>query len=45
MRVSTLAWWPGKIPAGSVSSEIMATIDLLPTLMKKTTLPTNTRAG
>jgi hypothetical protein len=34
MRVSTLAWWPGKIPAGSVSSEIMATIDLLPTISK-----------
>ncbi|MEE3060408.1 MAG: sulfatase-like hydrolase/transferase, partial [Verrucomicrobiota bacterium] len=32
MRVPTLAWWPGKIPAGSVSSEIMATIDLLPTV-------------
>jgi arylsulfatase A len=32
MRVSTLAWWPGKIPAGSVSSEIMATIDVLPTV-------------
>jgi arylsulfatase A-like enzyme len=32
MRVSTLAWWPGNIPAGSVSSEIMATIDVLPTV-------------
>jgi arylsulfatase A-like enzyme len=32
MRVPTLAWWPGKIPRGSVSSEIMATIDLLPTI-------------
>ena len=32
MRVPTLAWWPEKIPAGSVSSEIMATIDLLPTV-------------
>ena len=34
MRVSTLAWWPGKIPAGTVSSEIMATIDVLPTVAK-----------
>jgi arylsulfatase A-like enzyme len=34
MRVSTLAWWPGKIPAGSVSTEIMATIDILPTIAK-----------
>jgi arylsulfatase A len=32
MRVSTLAWWPGKIPAGSISLEIMATIDVLPTV-------------
>jgi arylsulfatase A len=34
MRVSTLAWWPGKIPAGTVTSEIMATIDILPTVAK-----------
>jgi len=34
MRVATLAWWPGKIPAGSVSSEILATIDVLPTIAK-----------
>jgi arylsulfatase A-like enzyme len=34
MRVSTLVWWPGKIPAGSVSSEILATIDVLPTIAK-----------
>ena len=32
MRVSTLAWWPGKIPAASVTSEIGATIDLLPSI-------------
>ena len=34
MRVSTLAWWPGKIPAGSVSSEIMTTTDILPTIAR-----------
>jgi arylsulfatase A-like enzyme len=34
MRVPTLAWWPGKIPSGSVSSEIIATIDILPTVTK-----------
>ena len=34
MRVATLAWWPGKIPAGSVSSEIMTTTDLFPTIAK-----------
>ena len=32
MRVPTIAWWPGKIPSGSVSSEIITTIDLLPTI-------------
>jgi len=36
MRVATLAWWPGKIPAGSVSSEIMTTTDVLPTVAKLT---------
>ena len=34
MRVPTVAWWPGTIPAGTVSSEIGATIDLLPTIAK-----------
>ena len=32
MRVPTLTWWPGTIPAGKVSHEIAATIDLLPSL-------------
>lgn len=31
MRVPTLAWWPGTIPAGSASDEVASTIDLLPT--------------
>jgi len=31
MRVPTVAWWPGKIPAGSTTKEIGATIDMLPT--------------
>jgi len=31
MRVPTVAWWPGRIPAGSVTHEIGATIDILPT--------------
>ena len=34
MRVATLARWPGKIPANTVSNEILATIDVLPTLAK-----------
>jgi arylsulfatase A-like enzyme len=32
-RVPMLVRWPGKIPAGSVSNEIMAAIDWVPTLM------------
>jgi arylsulfatase A-like enzyme len=31
MRVPTIAWWPGKIAAGSVSDTVAGTIDLLPT--------------
>ncbi len=31
-RVPTLAWWPGKIPAGTVCDELVTTMDLLPTL-------------
>ena len=43
MRVPTVAWWPGQIPAGSVSDEIAATIDMLPTFAALTgaTLPTD----
>ena len=36
MRVPTLAWWPGTIPAGSISKEIGVTTDLLPTLANLT---------
>ena len=31
MREPTIAWWPGTIPAGSVSDELLTTMDLLPT--------------
>ena len=31
MRVPTLAWWPGSVPAGSVSDEVATVMDLLPT--------------
>ena len=43
MRVPTLTWWPGTVPAGKVSHEIAATIDLLPSLAKLTgaTVPGN----
>lgn len=43
MRVPCLMRWPGRIPAGSVCSEIAATIDLLPTLaqLADTVAPTD----
>ena len=34
MRVPTIMRWPGKIPAGSVCSEVAAACDLLPTFAK-----------
>jgi arylsulfatase A-like enzyme len=30
-RVPTIMWWPGTVPAGTVSSEFCTTMDLLPT--------------
>ena len=33
IREPTLMWWPGKIPAGSVCSEVAASIDVMPTLV------------
>ena len=32
MRVPTVMWWPGRIPADTECSEIAGTIDLLPTI-------------
>ncbi|MEQ8556497.1 MAG: sulfatase [Cyclobacteriaceae bacterium] len=34
LRVPCIVWAPGKVPAGSVTDEITATIDLLPTIAK-----------
>ena len=34
MREPTLAWWPGKIPAGTSSDAITGMIDVLPTFVK-----------
>lgn len=31
-RVPAIAWWPGRIPAGTVSDELTSTMDILPTL-------------
>lgn len=32
IREPTVMWWPGKIPAGAVCSEVAASIDIMPTL-------------
>lgn len=34
MREPTIAWWPGKIPAGTATDEVAGMIDILPTLVK-----------
>ncbi len=34
MRVPCIMWWPGKIPPGTVCSEVVTTMDLLPTFEK-----------
>ena len=34
IREPTVMWWPGKIPAGAVCSEVAASIDLMPTFVK-----------
>lgn len=31
MRVPAIAWWPEQVPAGRVTSELMSTLDLMPT--------------
>ena len=32
-RVPLIAWWPGKIPAGTTSDELLITLDVMPTLL------------
>jgi len=34
MREPTIAWWPGKIPAGATTDAMTGNIDLLPTFVK-----------
>ena len=43
MRVPLIAWWPGKIPAGTHTSEIASMMDVLPTFAKLAggTVPTD----
>jgi arylsulfatase A-like enzyme len=33
VREPTIAWWPGRVPAGSVNDAVAGTIDLLPTFV------------
>ena len=33
-RTSTIAWWPGKIAAGSASDAVMSEMDVLPTFVR-----------
>jgi arylsulfatase A len=33
-RVPTIVWWPGRVPAGTVSKEPAMTIDILPTVAR-----------
>ena len=39
MREPCIAWWPGKIPAGTVCREVAGTIDVLPTIARITGAP------
>lgn len=34
MRVPAIAWWPGRVPAGRTSHEIVSNMDILPTFAK-----------
>lgn len=34
MREPTIAWWPGKVPAGTSTDEVAGMFDVLPTLVK-----------
>lgn len=47
IREPTVMWWPGKIPAGAVCSEVAASIDLLPTMAQLSggKVPTQTIDG
>ena len=32
-RVPAIAWWPGRIPAGTVSDDLLISLDVMPTLL------------
>ena len=46
MREPAIAWWPGKIPAGRVTTELASSLDLLATIAKLTEaeLPSDRRS-
>ena len=39
IRVPTIFWWPGRIPAGSRCDELASTIDILPTVARLIGVP------
>lgn len=42
-KVPAIAWWPGRIKAGTVSPEPLISIDVMPTLLKLAAAPPLTR--
>ncbi|MAB78701.1 MAG: arylsulfatase [Planctomycetes bacterium] len=38
-RVPCVVWWPGRVPAGSISRAVTTTMDLLPTIARLTGAP------
>ncbi|MFA6544265.1 MAG: sulfatase [Limisphaerales bacterium] len=39
MRVPCVMWWPGRIPAGRVCTDLVSTMDLLPTFARLASVP------
>jgi len=39
MREPAIAWWPGKIKAGGITSELASTLDLFPTFARLSGIP------
>ena len=44
-RVPAIAWWPGRIPAGTVKDEVGMTMDLMPTYLDLTGAVLRTRGA
>lgn len=40
LRVPFIAWWPGKVPANRICTEMLSTLDLLPTFARLVETPT-----